>query len=255
MNNTWKLFLVAAVVLGAIGSVIAESTVPVTPTTLTHGDSSRFNVSNYPQLNTTAEAGNITWLTIDAETQTMSWQGYWGNITGTIVLEDAAGYTFYNWTSLEPKGEVYATVNDTVNWTNIHCFNYSSDSEINVTSEEGRYNIMDSAADGINETFNVTNPETFWVGDVEITAATCPATYVYQSSAYQANNFINVLLTDNEALVFTSIIENRRYENDTDEVCYNGQACDFQMFVGEDGHNLTASQTTTTYYFWVELLG
>jgi hypothetical protein len=68
---------------------------------------------------------------------------------------------------------------------------------------------------------------------------------------------VNVLLYDNTTInqtgwIYTTLIENRTPSSTNDLVCYNGQACDFQILVNEDGHGTNTA--TTPYYFWVELL-
>jgi len=78
------------------------------------------------------------------------------DITGTIVLEDALGFTFYDWYAASPKGEIYASTNDTIQWiggSEVHCFNFTSETEINMSTEEARYGITDLQVDGFNETF------------------------------------------------------------------------------------------------------
>jgi hypothetical protein len=58
---------------------------------------------------------------------------------------------------------------------------------------------------------------------------------------------------ENDSFVFGTIIENKDDSNKTDISCYNGDICDFQILVAEDGHG-TDTQVTP-YYFWVDLQG
>ena len=58
-----------------------------------------------------ALAGNVTEITITGFTITQTWQGYFGNITGSITLDDGSGNTLYDWAadaSFSPIGEIYA---------------------------------------------------------------------------------------------------------------------------------------------------
>jgi hypothetical protein len=223
------------------------------PTVLTFVRGSRFNTSLYPAKNVSAIAGNVTELTITGSSPTKAWQGFYGNITGTLVLEDSSGNVFYNWSVAEPKGTVFASPNSSISFSSIKCFNFTANgsSEINLTGVEGEYNINTADVDGINETFNSSNPSTFYVGATTIAAGSCPATFVFQNGAYQVSNFINVLLTDSTNLVFSTIIENKQTNVNTDLAGYNGVDYDFQLLVAEDGHGSDTS--TTSYYFWVEL--
>ena len=43
-----------------------------------------------------AQAGNVTQLTITHIMITKRWQGYYGNVTGTITLDDADNNTMYD---------------------------------------------------------------------------------------------------------------------------------------------------------------
>ena len=84
----------------------------------------------------------------------------------------------------------------------------------------------------------------------------CPTTYINQNDAAQSANFVNVLLYDpainDTGWIYTTIIENKTAGSTNDLICYNGESCDFQILVNEDGHGTDTA--TTTYYFWVELL-
>ncbi|MEA2036723.1 MAG: hypothetical protein U9O94_04405, partial [Nanoarchaeota archaeon] len=76
----------------------------------------------------------------------------------------------------------------------------------------------------------------------------CPLTYTFVNETAQTTSFKEVLLTDNTSVVFTTLIENDvngyKGENQSD-------IHDFQMIVGEDGHQGSAGPTS--YYFFVEL--
>ncbi|MCX6749909.1 MAG: hypothetical protein NTZ83_00460, partial [Candidatus Pacearchaeota archaeon] len=49
-----------------------------------------------------AIAGNVTELSITGFSTTQSWQGYFGNITGTIQLADSGDNVMYNWSLASP---------------------------------------------------------------------------------------------------------------------------------------------------------
>ncbi|MFH1505705.1 MAG: hypothetical protein ABIE94_01815 [archaeon] len=238
--------------------VAANATNPIAPMTLTVDHSSRLNTSQYPVKTINAEAGNVSALTVAGFSATKAWQGYYGNVSGTLVLKDEENYTFYDWTETEPKGEIYASPNNTVIWSGIACFNmtanYSLTGELNETVVETMYNIDTTDSDGLAETFNVTTHPAFQVGDTPIAVNTCPATSMYVNSAYQTASFHQVLLNGGggTTMVFTSIIENDATDVDTDKTGFNGQEMDFQMLVIEDGHD-GQEDASTPYYFWIEI--
>lgn len=246
--------LAALFFIGGLTFVTAANE-PTSPTDVTASGPSTFDESNYAAQSIEAIAGNITSLSISAIGQTKTWQGYYGNITASITLDDANQFTFYNWSSAEPRGQIYATLNDTITWTNVGCYDFTDLTYANETTIETYYGISTDDVDGVAETFNDTNHPGFQVGSR--TQSSCPTTYIYQNDAVQRNNFVNVLLYDNSTAVnetgwvYTTLIENRTAGSSNDLICYNGAPCDFQILVNDDGHG--TDTVTTTYYFWVEL--
>jgi hypothetical protein len=250
------VFLVGIVLLFLLGLWRADAAFPVPPNVLTVGQSSTFNVSQYGPKSFNAIAGNITALVLTGIAQTKAWQGFYGNITGSITLDDAQNYTFYNWTNAKPRGQVYATLNSSINWGSVGCFNFSDATTgfANQTVIENYYSITFNDVDGVNETFNDTNHPTFQVGSRNMT--NCPTTYIFQNDSPQRANFVNILLYDNitnqTGWIYTTLIENRTAGATNHEICYDGRLCDFQILVNENGHGTDIA--TTTYYFWVELI-
>ncbi len=241
--------------------VTAEE-VPLGAQTVTEESESTVNASNYEARTHEAYAGNISELTLFGRSQTKHWQGYYGEITGVIILDDADNWTMYDWPNPEPKGEIYATVNaSTPDWTTIRCFNYTGGVDGaglgNVSYWENFYDMVWNDVDGIDETFNLTNHPTFDVGEYTITGGTCPNTYTHVNDNFQEDKFVEVLLADvNGQLIFTTIIENDDTANNTDPEGYDTQTHDFQMLVAEDGTSRLLgerNQDTTTYYFYLDL--
>jgi hypothetical protein len=201
-----------------------------------------------------AEAGNITALSVDATTVTKSWQGYYGNITGAITLDNTDNYTMYDWSQASPQGEIYASNSSSVTWSKIKCLNFTAPhlgtgaEGINLSALETMYGMNSWDPDGVNETFKYTYSDAsgFYVGSVTINIDDqCPLTYTYVNDTSQATQFKEVLLTDNVSIVFTTIIEQDAYGFILNETH------DFQILVGEDGHQ--GSSGTTPYYFFAEI--
>jgi hypothetical protein len=195
-----------------------------------------------------AQAGNVTALTINATKITGRWQGYYGNITGTITLDDANNATMYSWTIASPQGEIYA-VNDSTTpiWEDIVCFNFSKTSaEQNVTLSdlEAALGMAPSDADTVNKTFNHTFKGSLTVGSVTLTEGDgCQVVSLNVNDDYDAVKFNETILTDNSTkIIYTSLLEQ-------DETGFQGSTLDFQMLVGENGDTTEA----TNYYFYVEL--
>lgn len=232
---------------------------PVPPVNVTVG-SSGSHLGASSGFAVPAAAGNITALTISHTQTSQFWQGYYGNITGDIVLDDSSNNTLFSWALANPSGEIYASNSSSgINWGNVTCVNLTNgtsfdthgSSKINRTSIQGAYNLTDQDAENLTSTFNTTFSGTLTVSTVTITTADqCPQLTTYVDGAWQQNSFKEVLLFDNEsALLFTSILQ----ENTDGFQSGSNDAVDFQMMVLEDGTAGGPDISTTTYYFYVEL--
>jgi hypothetical protein len=214
-----------------------------------------------------AKAGNVTGLRISSTRSTESWQGYYGNVTGTITLDDANNYTLYDWSLPTPSGEVYAVnSSSTVTWGIVYCMNVSPTRgssggtaagtggnvayKINASQIELNFGINTTDLDGLNETFwdVYTDATGFTVGAVTIDVADgCSSAHPYTDQATDSN-WVELLLSDNTSLIFASVIRNSAdgfQPGASDNT-------DFEMVVLENGHT-QQSLVTTPYYFYVEL--
>lgn len=272
-NNAKAVLLLLCGILFLSFLASAQDSEPSAPNTLTRGDSTRFNNSQYADKSTVAVAGNITEVTLFGISPTEAWQGFYGNVTGVITLEDRHGNVMYNWSAAEPQGRVYATNDSNINWSGIKCFNYSGNTsrgEINITTVETMFGISNFDYDGVNETFgNGTLPDgtaysvdggsdhpSFVVGIVPIAEGSCPATTTHETDEGYAHrrtgeHFIEVMLTDKRNIVFATIIENRTTDQFDDIYGFDNVTHDFQMLVLDDGHE--GDTNPTDWYFYVEI--
>ncbi len=193
-----------------------------------------------------ANAGNVTYMTLYGYTVTQSWQGYYGNVSGTIQLADNLDKVLYNWSLANPEGEVYASENGTgIDWGNIACWDMANNETL-----ETWFNISNDDVDGLNETFSDDNThEDFYTAGTHFAPGTCTTAYLFNNTGYQgANTWEEVILTDGSDVVqtiFTSLIE------EGGAVGFDGNNYDFQMIVLEDGHGTDTDYRD--YYFYVEL--
>jgi len=216
-----------------------------------------------------AMAGNATEIDITGDSITQSWQGYYGNVSGTITLDDASNYSMYNWTLASPEGEVYASNSSSVTWTNVQCFNftalgnytnYTEDAEQkgatnlygkNLSMLETEFNISWDDMDGVNETFNFTQEgdvhNQFYVGNLEFTAGECLFTRIFGDSGQGENDeFEEILLwdPDSNSTIFASLLENN-------VLGFDNTPKDFEMMVLENGNN--GDTAITNYWFYIEI--
>jgi len=177
------------------------------------------NASADPELNNTldVEGGNVTYLDFDSGQQSQIWQGFFGQISGGLVLENSQGYTMYDWTIVEAKGEVLATRHIISDWSQINC---STQNEI--YQEEYRLNIPNASSEGINDTYmNTTHPQ-FEVGLIVING--CRSTLTDNSTSDKAVFWNIVLNADANRTVFAGLIEDN-------VIGFNGTAVDYQLLV------------------------
>jgi len=235
-----RLFLVLGI-LGLLLLSFLPSTLalPVPATGLTPGASSRRNLTTSDNMNVSAVAGNVTQIDILGISITTSWQGFYGNISGNIILADASNNSFYEWgngTSI--TGEVFASRATDIVWNTINCSNSTQ-----IAQEEAYLNQSAGASDSVSNTFNETDHTPFLVGLRNM--HDCPSTNVFTSGSKVNGNWDQILLADTaNKTVYTTII-------DRGTQGFDGRMWDFQLLVGENGKN--GDTATMTYYFFTEL--
>lgn len=211
-----------------------------------------------------AIAGNVTELIISGFSTTQSWQGYFGNVTGTIQLADVGDNVMYNWSLASPEGEIYSSTNSSINWNYVQCLNFDSSGTYaddtgnaggtsaygtNLTILESMFEIASDDVDGVDETFTLlgSGHNTFYTNNLQFGEGECRNTQVFSSAGYgEDGKFEEVLLYEptSYSVIFASLLNE-------DIFGFDSNPHDFEMLVLENGHSTDIS--TTTYYFWVEL--
>lgn len=236
------LFIVALIFFSAtIGSVVLAD--PTAPQSTTVVDSTRRDLGSLAAQTISAQGGNVTEVNINALTITTSWQGYFGQVSGEITLDDGSNSTFYNWSMATVSGEVYATRNASVVWNTVTCANTT-----HFGQEQTYLGQTASDGDSVSNTFDLQSHPAFSVGTRAFSANECNTTNAFSSNTTQSVNWTQILLHQNDTnpanTIYASII------NDT-TVGFDGGTYDFQLLVGEN--EKTGNVGATTYYFWVEL--
>jgi len=269
------------IVLGILLAILAltafASATPTGPKSIIRSNDETWHV--WDPLTQEALAGNVSELDFNASSTTRTYQGYYGNITGLIVLGDSSNNTLYDWYQASPQGEIYAVRSGTLpTWSAVTCA-----SQLELQSEDLRLVVNESVdVDSVNRTFvvggsadqktryptaDLSHPQ-FWVANQSIIENTCPVATMYNSSYEPSTYFKEVLLSDNNPahtpvtpgtstegfVIYTAIIAhtlNPFEESDG----FNFRTHDFEMIVGENGHgaDIGATAHTSTYWFYVEL--
>lgn len=261
--------LLAVAIVQLLGMALADPSYPETLTTLSI---TRKTLQGAGSGQVVAYAGNVSEIDITQDQITKNWQGYYGEVTGRIILDDVVNMSLYRWDLVNPRGEVYATRNSTsINWTggNIVCAVNINDSVTNESNPIYREELemrtnsevvfpTTQARDGVNETFNVSaSHPAFNVSNNAFSANTCNHTtslYVNDTAPNGApvpRSFNETLIwsRSDRSLIFMAYINPNQYgfNNSAD----SSSRYDFEMLVTEDGH--LDDKLQTTYYFYVEL--
>jgi len=176
----------------------------------------------------TALGGGATSLSATTETQTVTWQGFYGEVTANMSLENNGGSVLYSWTNAT-NGTIYLSRKATVNFENITAVNVCDVDE----------DITGTGSDRVNNTFKPSNNTELTVGDITIAAGTACALNTYVNDTSQNSVFEEIILTDDgtTAIYATSIEE--------DQEGFDGQPHDWQALV-------PSNLSTLTYYVYVE---
>ncbi len=226
-----KILLTLAVMLLIITTVAGDPG----NATITEGASEQGG-SILSEDSTTAEAGNITHLDVDFGRRTMVWQGFYGNVSGSITLESGGGAKFYEWNATNLQGEVMATRDSIGDWSAINCTN-----QTHWETEESALNIDSSSFEGINETYETFTHPQFEIGSKTFEANTCRAVRPFVSGGIEGT-FYNVMLnTDVDTTVYVAMLAE-------DTAGYDDAEVDFELLVPVD-----TSTGQSTYYFYVEI--
>ncbi len=241
-NSKIRWSIGTTLVLSFIVSIYSVAAAPVgLNNSVEQISSSRWDDSNEAYI-IEAQAGNVTELNINTNWTTRTWQGYYGNITGRILLGNTAGNALYDWSVANPTGQVYATRINSLTWANVRCANNTE-----IAGEETSLGLQSTDNDGVDETFKTPSHSAFMitVGNT-INANTCNSTNLYNATGQsQAGLFEEVLLSNAAGeIIYTSLLNNSANG-------FDNRPHDFQMIVGENGH--AGDATTTTYYFWAQI--
>lgn len=194
-----------------------------------------------------AEGGYITEMDMTGDSQTVKWQGYYGDITGSVRLADANGDYMYTWAwSAGTGGAVFAVARSTMpNFGVVDTNNPTvaqADTALEIATWSG------TGTDNVTATLTGTNSAAFYVAGNTIDLGSRNATYTLKKTDNLASEFEEVLLADRavdtvDDMIWTCLIVDQAED-------YTGGNSDYQMIVPATD----IGGGTTTYYFYVELL-
>lgn len=245
-----KMYLLSCILILLVLSFIINITNAVPEAPIEVGmNSSRRNMS--PEISLPSIAGNVTFLSMNVSTSSSTWSAYYGNVNGTILLNTLDESSIYTWNIPNPTGEIYM-VNESIDFANIECWNDTrtdDDTYYTLSEFENWLGVKPDALDGVNETFSSIGNgyhDEFYVGTNYIAANSCPSMSLHNSTGgVDPDKFQEVLLYEpiKELIIYTGLLEQN-------ELGFNNEPIDFELIVGENGHD---NDIGSTYYVYIEL--
>ena len=175
-----------------------------------------------------ADGGNVTYVDVSSNVITSRWAGFYGNVSGSLLLSDASSHNFYQWSISSMTGAVvYAADAAVSDWTgtNIGALdNAHAPSWVNT-----------SAADNFTQTFASTESFT----SSSLNEANVPYATTFNSSGVAGNLKTYALYATTESATIWA----GKVVDDADG--FAGDTVDYQV--------LLPAQTGTTYNFYLEL--
>jgi len=244
-KKMWNILAIIAIVAAIVA--VSVTSAPSGPTITYAGVSTSSAAAATIEGNASIVGGDIATLLLYAREQDDNWKAYVGNVSGSLVLEDSANYSIYEWSISTPSGEVYATRTSTsVTWANVACANITHIADEQV---EMGHTTINTPTDAINITFSseANDHWGFSAGSKPITANSCNYSINpwINDSSQTADLFEEVLLYDGSNILYTSRIQDNLFGY------HNNTRYDFQMLVAE---NASGGASRMDYYFYVELL-
>ncbi len=226
MKNIKTLIAVFAMLVLSIG--VASAVDPSGATVKSSHD-----YGEYPSAsagNVDVEAGNITFVDLEANMSTYKWVGLFGNVSGNIELGDSDSNIMFTWTA--DGRVVYASEANSITWSSLAAL-----SDLSL--------IPAYLKTGVSDNFTTTFAHNDDALDTGIFSGLGNTYYADSKDSSGADVWRTFAYGDGSHVVYAGEVQSG---GDS----YRGIAADFQMIIPEDGTN--ADTTATTYYLWAELI-
>ena len=221
MKGKLAILMLAVLVLSFSLAVAAPSGASTTA-----GTSETGTATSSSSLN--ADGGNVTYVDVSSNVITSRWAGFYGNVSGNLLLADASANNFYQWTVGSMDGAVvYAASGSVSDW--------SSTNIVPLTNANAPAWVQGAATDNFTNTFSAT--ESF--SSSSLTIASTPYVTTYNSTGVAGNLKTYALYATAE----TAHVWAGKVVDDANG--FNGNSVDYQI--------LLPAQTGTTYNFYLEL--
>lgn len=186
----------------------------------------------------TTEGGNITEVNVSSVSLTDRWASYWGNVSGSVVLDDdGTGNAVYIW-AVDPLngGEICVSTNSS--------FAFAAATSATALQLDTAW-AFGAATDNATNTYNSQcgQPLNFTQADVPATTAAANMTQ------YGASTFLSCAINDGVGTTKTNFAFCTNLQDVASGLNYNGLPANYELMVPTDD----APAATETYYFYLEL--
>ena len=178
---------------------------------------------------TDIEHGNVTFVDIYSQQTTGKWAGFYGNVSGAIILGDSANNMFYSWTVSNFDGAVVYAVNDTIS-------DWAGPNIVSANSSVVPTHIVGSYADNFSVTFNDT--ESF--NSSSMNKADIPFAKTWQNGSQGDLKTYALYGLSENANIWAGLVD-----DDSASFISASNTVDYQILV--------PTEALTTYNFYLEL--
>jgi len=175
----------------------------------------------------TAEGGDVTENNVESNATTTKWQGFWGNVSGSLQLGDGTD-TFYDWSGVTFQA-IYASPNNAPDWGSLN-------GGIDLTDVDTAFGFTSSDTDSVNSTF----AGAACTAGTEIAGA--PGATPLDNNG-DPGDWITCVAEDTTAVGVAIAVFGTDITTGTG---FNGDTIDYQLMV-------PAEAATTDYYFFLEI--
>lgn len=179
--------------------------------------------------NVTIQGGNVSDANVDQNTSTENWGGFFGNVSGALVLAQAGDTnSLFDWAWTSGNATVCVSTGSTFTWSTAAGALYSDISA-------WWANLADGPTDAANNTFGVVTDQAVWIGNASVAGDTADTNGDYATVVLSSDGSA----TQKSELAFC-------VEAGTGNI-YKGDAGNYEMIVP------TEYDALETYFFYVQL--
>ena len=189
--------------------------------------------------------GYIYYANLTTSEQTYRWAGFYGVLSGSIVLRDASGNDFYTWSAGGNTGSfVYATTNSTTIDPSYFVAINASNGDLGAA--DTAYGFVSTVTDSISNTYDYYNTY----------SSPSSVSFVTNSTPLQGGIWTNYLIKmvsgTTQPTATTDLVW--AVEVNASKTAFNGVTADYELLIPENEEPGDGQDVPTFYYFWVELI-